>query len=51
MDTSGFEAAILEFPLPVWLYSIAVNSIGYLNPENMRVAFEISFLSLIGAEI
>ena len=51
MGTSGLEAAILDFPLPVWSYSISVNSIGMLDPENIGIVFEILFLSLIGAEI
>ena len=51
MGTSGLEAAMLVVPLPVQSYSIPVNSIGLLDPENMGVAFEISFLSLIRAEI
>ena len=41
----------MDIPLPVWSYSIPVNFIGWLDPENMSVAFEISFISLIGAEI
>ena len=51
MGTTGLEAAILKFPLPVFSHSILVNFIGLLDPENMRVAFEISFLSLMRADI
>ena len=51
MDTSGLAAAILDLPLPVRSYNICVDGVGLLDHENMAVAFESSFLSLIGAEI
>ena len=51
ISTSGFEAAILDFRLPVWSHSIEPTSIGLLDPKNMRVADGISFLSHLQAEI
>jgi len=51
MGTPGFEAAILDFSLPVWSDCILVDLIGYLHLENMGVAVKIMFLALLGTEI
>ena len=51
INSSGLEAAILYFSLPVWLYSILLSSVGMLDPENVGLAVEISFLSYLQAEI
>jgi len=32
-------AAILDFPLPFWLYNIRSSSFGLLDPTNVGVAF------------
>ena len=41
---SGFDAAILDFSLPVWSRSIATFSIRLLGPENIGVAVGILLL-------
>ena len=40
-----FKAAILDYPLPVWLYSVRASSAGMLDPQYMDVVVEISLLS------
>ena len=45
------KAAILAYPLPVWLYSIHTSPIGMLDPKNMGIAVGISLLSCLQAEI
>ena len=44
-------AAILDFRIPVTSYSIPIDAIGFPVPENMGVAFGISFLCVTDAEI
>ena len=44
-------AAILDFQLPVTSYSIPIDAIGLPVPENMGVAFGISFRCVTDAEI
>jgi hypothetical protein len=51
MTISASTAAILDFPLPVWSYSIPSVSIGFLDLENGGVAVDILFLCSIEAEI
>ena len=51
MGTSGLEAAILDFPLPVRTCNVLDCSIGLLDLKNMDIAFEIVFLSCRQAEI
>jgi len=51
MTISASAAAILDFPLPVWSYSIPGVSIGLLDLENRGVAVEIVSLGGIEAEI
>ena len=51
ISTSGLYAAILDFPLPVWLHSILRSPIGLSDCENVGLAVEISFLSDLQAEI
>ena len=48
---SGLEAAIFGFPLSVWLNNILISLCGLLDPENVGLAVEISFLSHLQAEI
>jgi hypothetical protein len=43
--------AILDFRLPVTSYSIPIDAIGFPVPENMGVAFGISFLCATDAVI
>jgi len=42
---------MLDFPLPVWSRSIPTSPIELLDLENVGLAFGISFLSCIEAEI
>ena len=42
---------MLDFRLPVWSHSIETISVGLLDPENIRVAVGISFLSHLETEI
>ena len=51
MTISASAAAILDFPLPVWSYSIPSVSIRLLDLENRGVAVEILSLGGIEAEI
>ena len=51
MTISALTAAILDFPLPVWSYSIPSVSIRLLDLENGGVAVDILFLCGIEAEI
>ena len=51
MTISASAAAILDFPLPVWSYSIPSVSIRLLDIENRGVAVEILSLGGIEAEI
>ena len=43
-------AAILDYPVLVWLYSISTSPIGMLDPKNMGVAVGISLLSCLQAQ-
>jgi len=51
MGTSGLEAAILDFPLPVRSYIIPDCPILWLDLKNIDIAFKIVFLSCLQAEI
>jgi hypothetical protein len=51
MAISASAAAIVNFPLPVWSYSIQSVSIRFLDLENGEVAVDILFLCAIEAEI
>ena len=46
-----FEAAILDFWLPVWSESFHTDSFGLLDPKNMGVAVEILLLACLEPEI
>ena len=46
-----FKAAILDYPLPVRLYSIRTSPIGMLDPKNIGVAVGISLIYCLEAEI
>ena len=48
---SGLKAAICEYPLPFMLYGIPLSLIGLLEPENIGIAFGMSLLSGLQAEI
>jgi len=48
---SGLEAAILDFPHPVFSDSISTNLIRSLDLENVGISVEISSLSKLEAEI
>jgi hypothetical protein len=50
-NSPSFEAAILDFPLPVWLYSIPTILTEMLNFANVGLAVEIMFLSYTQTEI
>ena len=39
------------FPLPVWSYSILVQRIGKLDPENIDIAVGISLIFCLEAEV
>ena len=51
LSTSGLDAAILDFRLPVLSDSIQATCIDLPDPKNMGLAFGISFLSHLQAEI
>jgi len=48
---SRLEGAILDFWLTVTLHSIPNSTVRFLDPENMRVAVGILFISWLGADI
>jgi len=43
--------AILNFPLPVWWKIIFSSFVGLMDPENIGLAIEITFLSCLQAEM
>ena len=44
------KAAILDYSVPVWLYSIHTTPVGLLEPKNFGVAVGISLISCLRAE-
>ena len=44
-------AAILDYPLPVWLHSLRSSLVGMLDPKNLGLAVGISLISCLEAEI
>ena len=51
MDTSGLQAVILEFPLPVRTCKVLHGPFELLDLKNVGTDFDIVFLSCLQAEI
>jgi hypothetical protein len=42
---------MLDYPLPVWFYSIRTSPVGMLDPKNIGVAVGIPLISCLQTEI
>jgi hypothetical protein len=51
MGTSGQAAVILKLSLPVSKSSVPDSATEFLNPENIGITIDISFLGVIDPEI